>query len=97
LAKTVYPPQQQEWGLELDRIAVYLEGWFSQKAAWVEPNPILRGEDIMTYFKIPAGRIIGEVLDSIHEAQAAGEITNREEALEHARGIISNSTRKANE
>jgi hypothetical protein len=36
-------------------------------------------------------------LDAIHEAQAAGEITSREEALEYARVIIYNPARESDE
>ncbi|HEX7555179.1 MAG TPA: HDIG domain-containing protein, partial [Leptolinea sp.] len=50
LAKTAYPPDQEAWGLELDRIAVYMEGWFNQKEKWVEPFRLLNGEEIMAAF-----------------------------------------------
>jgi len=97
LAKTVYPPQQGDWVLELDRIAVFLEGWFEQKNNWVEPVRLLRGEDIMAIFNLPPGRLVGEVLEVIQESQAAGEITNREEALEYAKIIIHKSVRESDE
>lgn len=97
LAKTAFPPQQEDWTMELGRIAVFLEGWFVQKENWVEPVRLLRGEEIMAAFHLPPGRLIGVVLEAIQEAQAAGEITNRQEALEYAKVIIYNPTRESNE
>jgi len=97
LAKTVYPPQQGDLVLELDRIAVFLEGWFEQKSSWVEPARLVRGEEIMKAFQLPPGRMVGAILEVIQEAQAAGEISNRQEALEYAKGFINNPARKSDE
>jgi putative nucleotidyltransferase with HDIG domain len=97
LAKTIFPPQQDEWIIELDRIAYFLEGWFNQKKNWVEPIRLVRGEEIMAAFNLPPGRMIGDVLASIQEAQAAGEIGSREEALEFAKVIIFNPARESDE
>ncbi|MEI8132819.1 MAG: HD domain-containing protein [Leptolinea sp.] len=97
LAKTVYPPQQGDWVLELERIAVFLEGWFEQKRSWVEPARLVRGEEIMKAFQLPPGRMIGAILEAILEAQAVGEISNRQEALEYAKEFINNPERRADE
>jgi hypothetical protein len=97
LAKTDFPPKQDEWVLNLDRVAVFLEGWFVQKDSWVEPVRLLRGEDIMSAFHLSSGRLVGKVLEAIKEAQASGEIANREEALEFAQTIINSPARKTDE
>jgi putative nucleotidyltransferase with HDIG domain len=97
LAKTVHPPKQDDWIFELDRIALFLEGWFFQKQNWVEPVRLVGGEEIMTSFNLPPGQMIGEIIASIQEAQAAGKIVSREEALELAKMIIFNPARELDE
>ena len=97
LAQTGHVPDQDAWTAELDRVTVYLEGWFKQREAWVEPTRLLTGDEIMTIFHLPPGRLIGEILDQIQESAAAGEITSRDEALELAKVIIFNPAREADE
>ncbi len=47
----------------------------------VAPPRLLNGEDITAQTGIPAGPAVGELLEQLQEAQAAGEIRSREEAL----------------
>lgn len=89
LALTNITPDQEEWMRELDRVAAYLEGWFEKHDSWVEPIRLVNGTDVMQMFNLPPGRLVGRVLDSIREAQASGEITSRDEALELAKQVIS--------
>lgn len=97
LSRTEYPPEQDAWIKELDRIAIYLEGWFIQRKSWVEPERFLSGDELMSVFNLSPGKLIGDVLDQLKEAAASGEITNREEALEMAKVIIFNPARESDE
>ena len=45
------------------------------------PERLLDGRDIMKALKIPPGPRIGELLERVREAQAEGEVKNRDEAL----------------
>ncbi len=45
------------------------------------PERLLDGRDIMTALKIPPGPRVGELLERVREAQAEGEVHNRQEAL----------------
>jgi len=51
-------------------------------AAGVRLPPLIRGRDIMERFGLSPGPAIGRLLEKVHEARAAGEIENREQALD---------------
>ena len=42
---------------------------------------LINGNELMQHFNLDPGPTIGRMLDRVEEAQAAGEITTREEAL----------------
>jgi poly(A) polymerase/tRNA nucleotidyltransferase (CCA-adding enzyme) len=52
--------------------------------ARVQSQPLLDGHTLMTQLHLLPGKQIGALLDQIAEAQAAGEVANRDEALELA-------------
>ena len=45
------------------------------------PQRLLNGHDLMQHLNLPPGPRIGELLEQIDEARAAGEIATREDAL----------------
>jgi hypothetical protein len=49
------------------------------------PAPLVRGDELIGEAGIPAGPELGRVLGELAEAQYAGEVTTREEALSFAR------------
>lgn len=53
----------------------------------VDPPPILSGHDLMAALPIAPGPELGRLMRLLHEAQAAGDIGNREEALALARRL----------
>ncbi|MGI8559222.1 MAG: HD domain-containing protein [Solirubrobacteraceae bacterium] len=52
------------------------------------PSPLLRGDALAAAVGIPPGPRLGDLLAQLEEAQFAGEITNREQAVEYARALI---------
>jgi hypothetical protein len=58
--------------------------YFEQYEETVAPEPLINGRDLMQLLHIPAGSEIGRILRLVQEAQAAGEITSREQALDFA-------------
>jgi poly(A) polymerase/tRNA nucleotidyltransferase (CCA-adding enzyme) len=58
-------------------------------ALWGAPpeqrQPLLNGHDLIGEFGLEPGKLVGELLREVHEAQAAGEISTREQALDLAR------------
>jgi tRNA nucleotidyltransferase/poly(A) polymerase len=59
----------------------------TEEAKTAAAAPLLRGEDIMAAFGLPAGPEIGRLLARAREAQALGLVSSRAEALEHLRRI----------
>jgi poly(A) polymerase len=51
----------------------------------VEPVRLVDGNDLINIFGLAPGPAIGEILESVCEAQASGELTDREEALDYIR------------
>ena len=53
------------------------------------PKPILSGKDVMQLWDIPPGPEVGRILRSLQEAQAVGEVSTREEAIEWVERFVS--------
>lgn len=53
------------------------------------PQPLLRGDDLIAELGVPAGPEVGRLLEELAEAQFAGEVQTREEALQRARKLKS--------
>jgi hypothetical protein len=51
------------------------------------PAPLLRGDELARELGIPEGPGLGRRLEALREAQFAGEVASREEALEVARRL----------
>jgi hypothetical protein len=51
------------------------------------PVRLITGDDILA-LGVASGPRVGELLDQVREAQAAGEVRSREEALAFARALI---------
>ncbi|MBI2912922.1 MAG: HD domain-containing protein [Chloroflexi bacterium] len=59
-----------------------------QEEIVVAPPKLLAGDDLMAELGLPPGPVVGQLLELIREAQAAGEISTREEALALARSAM---------
>ncbi len=79
------PPPQDEWAEHVAGCAKLLEAYFEKREEQVAPPALLTGHDLIEQFGLQPGPQIGQLLEAIREAQAAGEITNREAALEFVR------------
>jgi poly(A) polymerase len=53
------------------------------------PPKILDGHDIIKIFQLEPGPKVGELLEALKEAQAAGEIATREQAVQYIRDLLS--------
>jgi len=76
------------WQRELDACRALLEAWWETPEAVVRPPRLLNGHEIMVHFQMDAGRRVGDLLEAIREAQADGQIKDREEALAFAAGWL---------
>jgi tRNA nucleotidyltransferase/poly(A) polymerase len=60
----------------------FLEAYYERAAEIVAPPPLLSGEDLIRTLGLKPGPKIGGLLAALGEAQAAGEVSTREQALE---------------
>ena len=79
--------QEQRWARRLKVAEILLHHYFERRAETVSPPPLVTGNDLMTKLELDAGPMIGRLLESLKEAQAAGEVSTWEEALALARQI----------
>jgi putative nucleotidyltransferase with HDIG domain len=70
-----------QWRRLLDVVSSLQQHYFEHFAETVGPTAILDGREIMEILQIEPGPIVGYLLDQLLEAQAAGEVSNREEAV----------------
>jgi len=54
---------------------------------------IVNGYDLMSALALEPGPIVGKLICSISEAHAAGDINNRQEAIDFARALIKNGNK----
>ncbi len=80
------PPEK--WELHLDVIRSLLEAWWEHPREQVTPPALLNGYDVMKAFGIPPGPRVGMILEAIREAQAVGQVSTREDAIDLARRIL---------
>ncbi len=59
------------------------------------PSPLWRGDELAAELGIAPGPRLGELLEALREAQYAGLVATREQALEHARGLLASQARPA--
>jgi len=59
-----------------------------QQEKLVQPVKLIDGNDLINVFGMKPGPEIGRILEQILEAQAAGELTTREEALDYTRNYL---------
>lgn len=81
---------QDVWQRALDVARALLENYWEKPEETVAPPRLLNGNDLMRELNLQPGRIIGQLLEVIREAQATGQISTREEALEIARTELDN-------
>jgi hypothetical protein len=74
----------EEWTGHIDYAAWVLRILYEDEQV-SRPIRLITGDDLMSELDIHPGPLIGTLLDTIMEAQAAGEVGTREEALTLAR------------
>ena len=88
LARTGADLQQNDWLLMVDRSRKLLWAWFEQQDEVVNPALFVNGNDLLEELDLKGGRIIGQLLTLIREAQVTGRIQTRDEALALARESV---------
>lgn len=81
--------ERERWAKRLELIQAMLAAYFERRAEVVAPLPLINGTELMAALNLRPGRQIGVLLEAIREAQAAGEVTTKEEAVRLAREVMS--------
>jgi hypothetical protein len=79
----IWGPRLEEarWARRLAVAETLLTHYFERYTETVAPPPLVTGGDLMAALGLQPGPEIGRLLETLREAQAAGEIETREEAL----------------
>lgn len=72
----------QAWVAYLGMIQTLLERYYLHHRTAISPPPLITGQVLLDYFGLKPGPLIGKILENLNEAQAVGDITTYEEALE---------------
>ncbi len=77
----------EQWRWHVAQVAFLLNEYFNKKET-VSPPKLIDGHDLMRVFGLAPGPEIREILGSVKEAQAAGEIGTRGEALSYVKNRL---------
>lgn len=75
------------WKQQLKVVRTLLDARLN-RAETVDPPSLVSGRDLMEALGLRPGPTVGRLLEAIREAQAAGEVNTREEALALARKLV---------
>jgi len=75
----------ESWTVYLDVARTLLENYFEKPEEVISPPRLLDGKLLMQELGIKPSPIVGQLLESIRENQAAGNIETREQAISFAR------------
>jgi len=73
------------WNVYLDVARILLENYFEKPEEIISPPRLLDGTVLMKELSLKPGPLVGQLLESIRENQAAGKIETREQAISFAR------------
>lgn len=76
---------QETWTAALDVARILLENYWEKPEETIAPPRLLDGNDLIRELNLEPGRVIGQLLEAIREAQATGRVASREQAFDFAR------------
>ena len=82
-----------QWQEHAQLVAYVLAQHFEAESLTV-PAKLIDGHDLMDKFGLSPGPKIGEILEAVREAQAAGEVTTQEEAFVYIEHLLASSSSK---
>lgn len=85
--------QLAAWQRQIDLATTLIDAYFTQRQETIWPAPLVDGKDLMAALMLRPGPLIGQLLEGVIEAQAAGEVASRAEALAYARQLLDDETR----
>ncbi|MBI4267303.1 MAG: metal-dependent phosphohydrolase, partial [Chloroflexi bacterium] len=73
---------------EHTRIISFVISQHFEQQGTAPPPRLIDGHDLINIFGMKPGPKIGEILEAVHEAQASGELTSRQDALTFVAELI---------
>jgi tRNA nucleotidyltransferase/poly(A) polymerase len=74
-------PEFTRWERELNISEQLMDSFWHHTEERVNPLRLINGDEVMRLYGLTPGKIVGEILEAVREAQACGEIADRNEAL----------------
>jgi tRNA nucleotidyltransferase/poly(A) polymerase len=84
LAKSASGDMGPRWPRAVRLAARMMDDYWQRFDKKVAPPSFVSGQDLMAELGLEPGPLLGEILDSVREAQAVGEVISREQALNWA-------------
>jgi poly(A) polymerase len=81
----------ERWNNYARMIATVLEAGATPPAREEGPRALVNGHDLMDMLHIPPGPRVGALLERLREAEAVGEISNRDDALAMAARLLADN------
>lgn len=81
MATRALDPDPVPWERRFATSQLLLNAYFRERQAQVEPVPLLDGRQIMAQFGLAPGPRVGQLLEDLREAQAAGEVRSADDAI----------------
>ena len=77
----------ERWERRTQVVGMLLEHYFWHREV-IAPPPLIRGDELIEALGLEPGPIVGKLLEAIREAQAAGEVKTKDEALKLAEELV---------
>jgi poly(A) polymerase len=79
---------QEVLSRHLDVIRLLLDAYWERPLEIVSPPALLEGREIIKTYKLKPGPLVGKLLEAVREAQAAGEVQTKGDALQLIERIL---------
>jgi len=79
---------QERWTRHVEVVRMMLSAWWEDRSGSIFPPPILNGDELMEALSLSPSPMVGYLLDGIREAQVAGDVHSRDEAINLARVLL---------
>jgi tRNA nucleotidyltransferase/poly(A) polymerase len=77
-----------QWARICQGVGPLLRDYYERYDQIIAPEPLLSGRDLLERFNMEPGPAVGRILRTLQEAQATGEVTTAEEALQLAQSLL---------
>ena len=81
--------EQNRWIEHLDQARFFLEGYWERYQEWVDPPPVLDGNDLQRELGIQAGPEIGHLLELLREEQVGSGLRTKQEGIDFLKEYLS--------